>query len=363
MSTPTGINLSRSQIFVLGFLAFLILVLFMIRIVLVPILVASLIAFLCDPFLGKLEKRGISRGWSATAIIGLGCIFLLVAVGLFVPLFLQQLTELMAQLPALFSYLEKTLVPKLIEWGGRIFGPLIQKRAADELQSALSSSVLGNADILISGLTRSTQTIAYWIFEALLTPIIAFLFIRNSANGIERIKYYIPDDIKEKYSPIFEEFNTTLRSVFRGQILTVSLLALLYSVSYSIAGMPYGFAIGLITGFMRLIPYMDIAVGGTLAALVILIKGTGDTSMIIASAACFGTIQVLDQFLLTPRILGKFSGIHPVALVLAVLCFGDWLGFLGVLLAIPLAAIGRVALTYLMREYKQSKFFRNNLHE
>ena len=148
----------------------------------------------------------------------------------------------------------------------------------------------------------------------------------------------------------------------RGQLLVISLLSTLYAAAFAIAGLPGGVAVGVLTGIARIIPYLDIVVGGTLSFLII-IANNSPTSVIVGVLICFALIQLLDALLLTPKIMGQFSGLHPFIIIISVLCFGDWFGVYGVILAIPLAAFGRVALLHLLDAYRSSQFYRGTRNE
>jgi predicted PurR-regulated permease PerM len=168
----------------------------------------------------------------------------------------------------------------------------------------------------------------------------------------------VPPDLRGSFLYFIREANHTLRAVLRGQILVITLLAILYATAFYFSGLPAGIIIGLLTGFARLVPYMDLLVGGSLSGLV-LVANHAEPPLVIAVLASFLFIQILDGLFLTPRIMGQFSGLHPFLIVLSVFCFGDWFGFYGVLLAIPIAAFLRVLFHFLIEAYKESQFFKN----
>ena len=143
-----------------------------------------------------------------------------------------------------------------------------------------------------------------------------------------------------------------------GQILVICLLSLIYSTAFYLVGLPGGLAVGMITGLSRVIPYLDLIVGGLLSFL-ILITNDASPDVTLGVVFAFLAVQLLDGLFLTPRIVGQFAGLHPVVIIVAVLSFADTFGFYGILLAIPATAVGRVLLTNLIRSYKNSSFFAN----
>jgi predicted PurR-regulated permease PerM len=361
--TLARIQLSRTNIFVIGFVLLFVLALLFFRIVLVPILISFLIAFIFEPLVAKAEKRRIKRSFSAIAIIVLGMLLVFLAAWIVIPLLYGQTQALLSQIPDLKKTAEDRWIPALLGHSQQFFGTLSREETQSKLREILSSSFFPNPNTVLEGISKGTQTLAIVVLDIVLTPVLIFFVLKNIPLMMNTVRNAVPLDVREKYRPMISEFNQTLRHVLLGQILTVSLLAILYSTAFTLVGMPLGFAVGFITGIVRLIPYMDIVVGGTLAAFALLTHTPLPLSVVVSSVIAFATIQVLDMFFLTPRILGKFSGIHPLLIVLAILSFGDWLGFLGVLLAIPIAAVGRVALTYFLNEYRQSAFFRNIQHD
>lgn len=168
----------------------------------------------------------------------------------------------------------------------------------------------------------------------------------------------VPVDIKPIFIEFIEEVDKKLRSVLRGQSIVILTLCILYPSALLIAGLPAAIAVGILTGLARLVPYMDIVVGSFLCFFVI-VTNPESGSLILSVSLAFLAVQCLDGLFITPRIMGRFSGIHPSLVILSVLCFGDWFGFYGILLAVPLAAVGKVSFNMVLRTYKESVFFKN----
>jgi predicted PurR-regulated permease PerM len=173
----------------------------------------------------------------------------------------------------------------------------------------------------------------------------------------QKIISFIPIDVIPRFVDFFGEVDKKLRSVLCGQSLVILSLCCLYPFAFLIAGLPAAIAVGVLTGLARFIPYMDIVVGSFLCFFVLATNSVSQ-SLVLYVSLSFLIVQLLDGLFITPKIMGKFSGLHPSLVILSVLCFGDWFGFYGVLLAVPIAAVGKVSFDKVLKTYKESVFFK-----
>lgn len=328
------------------------------RIVIGPFLLATVLAWLFNPAIEHLEKYGARRTLVVLVLL-LFIIFLLsIAVWYILPLVLQQLEQVIKTLPRAKEHIESSLLPKFRQFLSGYFGP---SRQLDKLQNIMGGYEL-SPDLILQTLSFSriidnTRILAGWALALILAPVFAFFLMRDFRRLLQKGVHLIPPDLRQAARVFALQVDRTLRAVVRGQLLVISLLSTLYATAFAIAGLPGGIAVGVLTGMARIIPYMDIFVGATLSFLIIIANGS-PTSVIIGVLVCFALIQLLDALLLTPKIMGQFSGLHPFIIIISVLCFGDWFGVYGVILAIPLAAFGRVALLHLLDAYRNSQFYR-----
>lgn len=172
----------------------------------------------------------------------------------------------------------------------------------------------------------------------------------------------VPNQIRPVFSEFATEVDVKLTRVLRGQFLVIFILCLLYPTALLIAGLPAAIAVGVMIGLARFVPYMDTVVGISLCFFV-LVTRSANNELIVAVSIAFLSVQFLDGLFITPRIMGKFSGLHPFFVILSVICFGNWFGFWGVLLAIPAAAILKVALTMMINTYRESDYFKDGCSE
>jgi len=328
------------------------------RIVIGPFLLALVLAWLFNPTIERLEKHGARRTFVVFFVLFFIITVLSIAIWYIFPLIMHQFEQVIKTLPRAKQHLESTLLPKLKAMLSTYVGP---SRQFDKLQNLMSTYEISPDLILqsfsFSRIIDNTRILAGWALALVLAPVFAFFIMRDFRRLVQKGTHLIPPDLRQSTRVFALQVDRTLRAVVRGQLLVVSLLSTLYAAAFAIAGLPGGVAVGVLTGVARIIPYLDIVVGGTLSFLIIIANGS-PTSVVVGVLICFALIQILDALLLTPKIMGQFSGLHPFIIILSVLCFGDWFGVYGVILAIPLAAFGRVALLHLLDAYRNSHFYR-----
>ncbi|MEN9826126.1 MAG: hypothetical protein RI953_1871 [Pseudomonadota bacterium] len=330
------------------------------RIVIGPFLLALVLAWLFNPMIERLERHGARRTFVVLFVLTMIISIISIAVWYILPLIMHQLEQVIKTLPRAKQHLELSLLPKLKKTLSSYMG---QSRQLDNLQTLMSNYEL-SPDLILQTLSFSriidnTRILAGWALALILSPIFAFFLMRDFRRLVQKSVYLIPPDLRQNVRIFALQVDRTLRAVVRGQLLVVSMLSTLYATAFALAGLPGGVAVGVLTGVARIIPYLDIVVGATLSFLII-IANDSPATVVVGVLACFAIIQLLDALFLTPKIMGQFSGLHPFIIIVAVLCFGDWFGVYGVILAIPLAAFGRVALLHLLDAYRNSQFYRGS---
>lgn len=333
------------------------------RIVIGPFLLALVLAWLFNPTIEKLEKHGARRTFVVTVVLLVMTTLISIAVWYILPLIMHQLEQVIKTLPRAKDHLEQTILPNLKKTLSSYVGP---SRQLDKLQNLMSNYELSPEMILqtlsFSRIIDNTRMLAGWALAVIVSPVFAFFLMRDFRRLLQKSTHLVPPDLRQSVRVFALQVDRTLRAVVRGQLLVVSLLSTLYAAAFAIAGLPGGVAVGVLTGVARIIPYLDIVVGGTLSFLII-IANDSPTPVVVGVLICFALIQLLDALILTPKIMGQFSGLHPFIIILSVLCFGDWFGVYGVILAIPLAAFGRVSLLHLLDAYRNSQFYRGSRAE
>jgi len=197
-----------------------------------------------------------------------------------------------------------------------------------------------------------------WVVNILLLPILAFYFLRDWDKLVERVASVIPRNRIGTISQLARESNDVLGAFIRGQFLVMVALGVIYAGGLSLVGLKLGLLIGLIAGLISFIPYLGATTGILLAVVAALVQAQGfDLKLLILVGVVFTVGQLLESYVLTPRIVGDKIGLHPVAVIFAVMAGGQLFGFLGMLLALPVAAVSNVLLRYAHQRYRESELY------
>ncbi|MCA2958658.1 MAG: AI-2E family transporter [Silvanigrellales bacterium] len=350
---------SREMAFAIGFVVLVVLVMVFLRIVIGPFILALVLAYVFNPWIEVLERRGIKRSLVVGGAIVLAASLLALTSWFLVPTIFHQAELLFRMMPRIREHVELNWIPPVHEAIKDVF-PLRNDGRLPQITDFFDIHPERPAIAFMEKLGHSTRFIFGWIIALILAPAFAFFVMRDFRRLMLRVLVLVPPDLRGHFLRFVRDVDHTLRAVLRGQILVITLLMTLYSTAFFLAGLPAGIVVGVVTGLSRLVPYLDIVVGGTLSFLILVTNGS-PPSVVLGVTLGFAAIQLLDGLFLTPRIMGQFSGLHPFVIVISVLCFGDWFGFYGVLLAIPLAAVARVTTLTLLEGYKRSQFYRNGL--
>lgn len=319
--------------------------------VLLPFIVGGALAYFLDPVADKLQKLGLSRV-SATSVILLGAVLVIVLLVLSViPELAKQLTALINAAPDIARGLQTALIdrfPQLSDETSTIrqtlaeIGAAIQSRGG-ELARGLLSSALG----LISAL----------VF-LLVVPVVTFYLLMDWDKMIGRVDSMLPRDHAPIVRKLAKEINAVLAAFVRGQLSVCLALGTFYSGALMLAGLQFGLIVGAIAGAITFIPYIGSLVGGALAIGLALYQFWGDWLSIGIIAAIFAVGQFIEGNILTPKLVGKSVGLHPVWLLFALSAFGAVFGFVGLLIAVPVAASIGVLTRFGVARYQDSPLYR-----
>ena len=322
--------------------------------VLTPFLASALLAYLGDPLVDALERRGWSRTAGVAAVfVGMLC---LGTLGLFIllPALEQQVATLVGKLPLLIEWLNARVVP----WLHSRFGVEIEidpARLREQL-TAHWGEVSNLARNLLFQLGKSGQAIFGWLSFVLLVPVVTFYLLRDWDVLVANLRELLPRHIEPRVSQIVQEIDAVLAEFLRGQLMLMAALAAIYVAGLWLVGLDLAFSIGIIAGLVSFVPYLGLIVGLLLAGASALTQ-FGDLWHFLGVAAVFGIGNVLEGMVLAPRLVGERIGLHPVAVIFAVMAGGQLFGFVGVLLALPAAAAVVVVLRHSRDEYKRSSLY------
>ncbi len=318
---------------------------------LLPFFLGAAIAYFLDPVADWLEARGCSRGL-ATGIITVTAIIIFVVLALLVvPTLVEQAIQLFNAAPQLARDLGAFLTerfPSLLDEGSTIrqtlnsLGQTISDRGGQLLNSALTSAAsLINVVVLF-----------------VIVPVVAVYLLLDWDRMIARVNGLLPLDHAPVIRRLASEIDGTLAGFIRGMGTVCLILGTYYAIALMLIGLQFGLVVGFVAGLLTFIPYVGALVGGALAIGLALFQFWGEWHWIVAVAIVFGIGQVVEGNILTPKLVGESVGLHPVWLILALSVFGALFGFVGMLVAVPMAAALGVFVRFLIEKYQDSRLYR-----
>ncbi len=336
-------------------LVFILLLIYQLQPILSPFVVGALIAYLGDPLTDRLEQLGLGRGLAAAAVFFIIGLFLLVTLLVTLPLLAQQLDLLVGKLPALFNWFSLTVLPWLQQSLGLPTHALpelsVGQKLAANWQSVGKLVASTGAYVTASGLNFLVS-----LGNLVLIPVVAFYLLRDWDELMPRLFRLLPVVWQQSAIELSRECDEVVGAFLRGQFLVMLGLGGVYALGLWCVGLELAFLIGVLAGLASIVPYMGVLVG-IVAASVAGLAQFQDWSILPWIALVFVIGQMLEGYVLTPRLVGDRIGLHPVAVIFAVLAGGQLAGFVGILLALPAGAIIMVLLRHVHRYYKDSDFY------
>lgn len=319
--------------------------------VLLPFVIGGAIAYFLDPVADRLERLGASRAL-ATGLITVAAVVLFVVMALLViPSLIQQTVQLFNIAPQLFRDLQVFLTeqfPSLMVEDSPLrrslisLGATIQERGGELLNTLLSS---------VSGIINIVLLIV-------IVPVVAVYLLLDWDNMVAKVDELLPRDHVSTIRKLASEIDATLASFIRGMGTVSLILGTYYAVALMIVGLQFGLVVGFVAGLVTFIPYVGALVGGALAIGLGLFQFWGDWVSLGLVAAIFVIGQVIEGNILTPKLVGSSVGLHPVWLILALSVFGTLFGFVGMLVAVPVAAALGVIARFAVGEYKSGRLYK-----
>lgn len=343
------------QFWLLSLVAF-ILFMMLFSAVLLPFVAGMALAYLLDPVADWFERRGFSRLAATLMILLLFVVVLVIVLVLLVPVLGNQLLGFVDKLPGLVRSLQDLLTQHL---GDRItkFSGL----KVEDLQSSLGD-IMGKAATWIGGVLKSVwsggQALMSILSLFVVTPVVAFYMLLDWDHMVERIDSWLPRHHVETIRELAREMDGAVAGFVRGQVSVCLLLGLFYAVSLVMLGLNFGLLIGIGAGLVSFIPFVGAALGFIASMSVALVQFWPDWHWITAVAAVFAVGQFLEGNILQPKLVGESVGLHPVWLMFALFAFGYLFGFVGMLVAVPAAAMVGVLARFALRQYLASALYK-----
>ena len=329
--------------------------LYLLAAVLTPFLVAALLAYLGDPLVDRLEKYRLTRTFSIVIVFTIMFVAGLLLLLVLIPLIENQFVNLIQRLSQFISWLQDSLLPGIAANLGMDAGNINLEQ--------LKQSVTGHwkdlgsiAGIIIKKISQSGQVLISWFAFLILVPVVTFYLLRDWDLLIERIRTLVPRQHEATVSSLARECDAVLAEFMRGQLTVMLCLSVIYTFGLWVIGLELSLLIGLLAGLVSFVPYMGFIVGIGVAGIAAFMQ-FHDVIHLIYVVIVFGVGQALEGMLLSPVLVGDRIGLHPVAVIFAVMAGGQLFGFFGVLLALPAAAVIVVLLRHAHQEYLESDFY------
>jgi predicted PurR-regulated permease PerM len=331
--------------------------------VLTPFVVAAILAYALTPLVDRLDALDKGRIPRLLVVVAVELVFLMLVLALMllvVPVLVKQLPLLRAQVPPMLDHVNEALQPFLAQFGLHLsldVGGL--KTFATEHLNANFQDLLGR--VLASAKLGGSVALSV-IGNAVLIPVVLFYLLMEWRHFMDLLLVLVPPRLRTAVDSFTNEADGVLGQYLRGQLLVMVVLAVYYSTGLALFGLDLALPIGVFTGLAVAIPYLGFGLGLILALLAGFLEFStqiGHVSALWMVAVVYGLGQLLESFVLTPRLVGERIGLHPLAVIFALLAFGHLLGFVGVLIALPLSAVLLVAIRRMRTAYLDSSLYQD----
>jgi len=325
--------------------------------VITPFLVGAILAYLGTPLVDMLERRKVPRAVGTTLVVLLFGLVLIAVFVVLIPLVQSEVARAAKRLPALFAEATTVFAP----WLEQRFG-IVVTLDFESLKSLVAQNAESAHELslrLLSGVKTGGLIALSILINLALIPVVMFYLLRDWKMFGQRLNELVPRDWQARGNTIVREIDGVLAEFLRGQFSVMVVLATYYAVALSVAGLDRALSIGILTGLLVFIPYVGFGLGFVLGVVAALLQWSGWPAF-IAVLAVYGIGQLLENYVLVPWLVGDRIGLHPIAVIFALLAFGQLFGFAGVLLALPVSAALLVGLRHLRAEYLLSPFYRGD---
>ena len=323
--------------------------------ILTPFLISAFLAYIGDPAVDRLETIKFSRTLSVVFVF-----FLMIIIGLsfilvIFPLIEEQIRRLLIRLPEMIDWVQSELVP----WATQRFGLQADSINLDGIKQSLTGhwQALGNiAGKFLARVSASGQLILLWASYLLLIPVVTFYLLRDWDIIVAKIRTLIPRRYEFVTVKLVKECDAVLSEFFRGQLMVMVAQGVIYSIGLWIVGLEFSLLIGMTAGMVSFVPYLGSIVGIAIASVAAFMQ-FHDFIHIVFVLIVFGVGQTLEGVVLSPLLIGDRIGLHPVAVIFAVMAGAQLFGFFGMLIALPVAAVVVVLLRHFHEQYLNSNFY------
>lgn len=322
--------------------------------VLLPFITGMAIAYFLDPVADRLEAAGLSRALATTLITAVALVVIVLALVILVPLLVRQTAALLTAAPGYVQQLQSFLSEQ--------FPTLADEDSA--LRQGLNSVVeliRARGGELANAVLASAFTLVDMIIFIVVAPVVAFYMLLDWDRMVATIDGWIPRDHLEVVRRLARQVDAVLAGFVRGQTTVCLILGTFYAVALAVVGLQFGLVVGLFAGLLTFIPYVGSIIGGVLSIGLALFQFWDTPGWIVAVAGIFVVGQMVEGNYLTPKLVGKSVGLHPVWLMFALSAFGTFMGFTGMLIAVPVAASLGVFFRFGVSQYLGGRLYQGHV--
>lgn len=347
----------RFKIWLAG-LALAVIFLYLLRGVLLPFVAGMALAFFLDPLADRLERAGLSRTAATATITGIFFMLALTLAVILLPIIQEQVIAFIQRIPTYVDTLNDRLHPLIVELKRKL-----SKGDIDKLRTSVGDHA-GEAVTWALGMVKQVLTGGLAIINVLsllfITPIVTFYMLRDWDVMVAKVDSWLPREHTETIRAQAAEINRTLAGFLRGQASVCLALGAFYGIGLSLVGLDLGLVIGLGAGLISFVPYLG-TITGFITGVGLALAQTQSWELPTLVAAVFGAGQLLEGNFLTPKLVGDKVGLHPVWIMFALLAGGGLFGFVGLLLAVPVAAVIGVLSRSALKRYLRSSLYHGNV--
>lgn len=349
------ISLKRQLIFWTGALLVFIALLWVLADVLLPFVAGMALAYLLDPLVKRVQSFGLSRAWAAVIIVIFFAVLLVLAIVLVVPVLGDQISQFMQRLPDLIDRVRALIQQSNQSWLGAYVGEKLPE--AQKSLGTVAATAAGWITTFLGSLWSGGKALISVLSILVITPIVTFYLLMDWDRMVQALDNLIPVHHRDTVRGLAREMDAAISGFVRGQAIVCLILGIFYSLALMALGLNFALLIGLTAAFLSFAPYIGTMVGFLLAVGVALAQFWPDWVWVVAAAGIFAFGQFIEGNFLQPYLVGKETGLHPVWLMFSLLAFGVLFGFVGLLVAVPVAAAIGVLVRFLVRQYRESSYY------
>ncbi len=338
-----------SRFIIAAIFANAILLLVLLSPILMPFVLGAGLAYLGDPIVDQLEKWKCSRTVGVVIVFLVFFILSLLSLLVFIPILQKQAVSLIQHMPDILNWLQNIILPNLNINIPKDFHLDIQ--TFKTLISKYWSNIGGIATNMIAPLSRTSMGIVHLITNTLLVPVVTFYLLRDWDILVAKIKALLPKKHTPRITDLASEVDEVLSAFVRGQLLVMLFFSVYYCLVLSLMGLDLALVIGILTGILVFVPYLGFIVGFALALLACFLQFGNDLEMCSWLIFIYISGHLFESMIITPWLVGDRIGLHPVTVIFAIMAGGQLFGFIGVLIALPVAAILLVAVRHIREWY------------